>query len=130
MIKILSLALGGAIGTLSRYYISEFISTANSHPIPFGTIIVNLIGSFIIGALWASTEIFHIGDNYRIFMFTGLLGGFTTFSSFALETMNLLNQGNIKYAFINILVTNITGIILVFLSYYSFRYLLKIIFGN
>ncbi len=69
MIKILSLALGGAIGTLSRYYISEFISTANSHPIPFGTIIVNLIGSFIIGALWASTEIFHIGDNYRIFMF-------------------------------------------------------------
>ena len=126
MIKILTLAIGGAFGTLSRYYISELVNSANSHQIPFGTIAVNLIGSFVIGALWALLEGFQIGENYRIFLFTGILGGFTTFSAFALETMNLMNQGSVKYAIYNVLITNVTGLLLVALGYYSIKYLLKV----
>ena len=83
---------------------------------PFGILSVNVIGSFLIGFCWSLAEDYNFSVNTRAFLFTGLFGGFTTFSSFALDTMSLMKTGDYKLAFINILASNILGLIAVFLG--------------
>jgi len=80
---------------------------------PWGTLWVNLIGSFVIGILWEVSERVSVAPDLRIFVLVGILGGFTTFSSFALETINLLRAGETGYALINIITTNMLGLLLV-----------------
>ena len=108
---------GGAIGTLARYSVSGLAYRFYNGTFPIGTLSVNLIGSFIIGFLWGIWETRNLSPNIRNFIFIGILGGFTTFSSYSLETMNLIKAGETKYALINIFGTNIFGLILVFLGY-------------
>ena len=90
---------------------------------PAGTWCVNIVGSFVIGILWAVCNYFDFSPNLRTFLLVGLLGGFTTFSSFSLETMNLLNAGKIQSALTYIVCTNLCSIIAVcggfFLAKYS-----------
>jgi CrcB protein len=117
MYKILALIIGGASGTLLRYLISSHSMRLIAGAFPWGTLIVNLLGSFLIGFCFGIFEKGHLNSNIKLFLFVGLFGGFTTFSSYALESLNLIKTGNVKYAVTYIIASNILGLILVFLGY-------------
>jgi CrcB protein len=123
MFKYVLLAIGGAAGTILRFLVStstyHFFQSAI---FPWGTLVVNLAGSFIIGLLAGFNEAGVISTNLRIFLFIGMLGGFTTFSAFSLETMNLIRSGEIRYAFINVVAGNFLGILLAFGGFFISRY--------
>ena len=112
--RILLILLGGAIGTLTRFGVSGFAHQKFIGTFPVGTLAVNLMGSFLIGFLWGVAENSTISPNARLFLFVGILGGFTTFSAFSLETLSLLRTGDYKFALINILLNNVLGILLAF----------------
>lgn len=116
MIKVLLLITGGAVGTLFRFGISTWIQRSVLHSFPLGILSVNVIGSFLIGFCWSMAEAFNFSAGARIFLFTGLFGGFTTFSSFALDTMSLMKTGEYKLALLNILASNLLGLLAVFLG--------------
>lgn len=127
MTKFILLAAGGAIGTVLRYSLSGLTYRAFNGIFPWGTLAVNLAGSFIIGLLWGLFEIETISSNVRNFVFIGILGGFTTFSTFALESFNLFRDGEVKLALTNLLVSNVFGILLVFAGFLTARYIINII---
>lgn len=127
MNKIIYLVAGGAIGTVARYFVSGYAHKYMGSGFPWGTLAVNISGAFIIGLIWGLFESVEIRSEIRIFIFIGILGGFTTFSSYALESMNLYKQGEIKMAIFNILANNFLSIALVFLGFILARGLLGII---
>ena len=102
MIKYLLLATGGAIGTILRYSMSGLTYRMVNSVFPWGTIVVNLTGSFAIGLLWGFFEIQNISSNMRNFIFIGILGGFTTFSTFSVETLSLALDRQYLKAAVNI----------------------------
>jgi CrcB protein len=89
-------AVGGALGTMGRYWLSGLVARLIGETFPWGTLLINVSGSFIIGVFAALTgpdgRIF-VGSTTRQFVMVGLCGGFTTFSSFSLQTLNLMNDG-------------------------------------
>ena len=90
------IALGSALGGLARYALSGFVAHHIGETFPWGTLIVNVSGSFIIGFFSTLTEPdgrFLVGGTIRQFVMTGLLGGFTTYSSFSLQTLSLVREG-------------------------------------
>lgn len=95
------IAIGGAIGSASRYLCVRGVSRLIGGNFPWGTMIVNVVGGFLIGALVSAFALrFITGDNFKAFLFVGVLGGFTTFSAFTLELADLLQQGQIGLAFL------------------------------
>lgn len=113
MVKIAYILLGGAIGTYLRYAVSGYSYKLFSWIFPIGTLAVNLLGSFVIGLLWGLFEATNLSPNIRVFLFIGILGGFTTFSSYMLETLNLYRDGEVKLAIFNLMANNILGLIMV-----------------
>jgi len=96
----LSIALGGALGALTRYAISIFFASHYTTILPWGTIFANVAGSFLMGVLFiVLQEKFHQYETIRGLLVVGFLGAMTTFSSFSLETLILLQKGNYLYAF-------------------------------
>ncbi|MEN0073607.1 MAG: fluoride efflux transporter CrcB [Paracraurococcus sp.] len=97
--------LGGAIGTLARYVVSV-LALPISREMPWGTIIINVTGSFLIGFFGTLTLAhgrYPVSENLRLFVMIGLCGGYTTFSSFSLQTLDLLRSGAVLRAGVNIL---------------------------
>jgi CrcB protein len=90
------ISLGGALGTASRYWFSGFVARTVGETFPWGTLLVNVTGSLIIGFFATITgpdgRMF-VGSTSRQFVMIGLCGGYTTFSSFSLQTLNLMNDG-------------------------------------
>ncbi|OGF45449.1 MAG: hypothetical protein A2452_08790 [Candidatus Firestonebacteria bacterium RIFOXYC2_FULL_39_67] len=121
MLRYLYVALGGAIGSMLRYAVSGLDFKLSNGIFPASTLIVNLFGSLIIGFLWGMFERFEFSPILRVFLFVGILGGFTTFSSFSLENLNLLRDGEVKTAVLYILITNIAGVGLAFGGYFAAR---------
>ena len=111
MMKIVLIAAGGALGTLGRFYASTIAQKYVFNGFPVGTLTVNLVGSFIIGFLWGAFEN-QQATTLRLFFFVGMLGGFTTFSAYSMETLNLFREGNFRLAILNILLNNVFGILL------------------
>ena len=103
MIKVFLLIIGGAIGSALRFGVSTWVQRSMLYSFPFGILSVNVIGSFLIGFCWSIAEAYNFSINTRAFLFTGLFGGFTTFSSFALDTMVLMRTGEYKMALLNVL---------------------------
>jgi fluoride exporter len=97
MASYLWIALGGALGTTVRYWLSGAVAHAIGETFPWGTLIINVTGSFVIGFFGALTgpdgRVF-VGSTARQFVMTGMCGGYTTFSSFSLQTLNLMNDGD------------------------------------
>ena len=95
---------GGALGTLARYLVSV-LALPISRDLPWGTIIINITGSFVIGffgTLTLAEGRYPASENLRLFVMIGLCGGYTTFSSFSLQTLDLLRSGAIGRAGVNI----------------------------
>jgi len=114
MQSLLFIAAGGAIGAVLRYLVSETAFKIAGAGFPWGTMTANLIGCFIIGIMWGVFDAFNFGTNARMFVFVGILGAFTTFSTFAIDNFALLKEGQMHLLTANILISNIVGIALVF----------------
>lgn len=125
--KVIYLLAGGALGSFSRYYISGITHKVASGIFPWGTLLVNVTGAFVIGLLWGIFELKDLSPNIRIFVFVGFLGGYTTFSTFALETLNLLRDGNFKFAILNVVMNNLLALTFVFGGYFIAKGILTLI---
>ena len=113
MAKWLGLAAGGILGTFARYFLSGAVHRVLGVTVPFGTLVVNLIGCFAIGFLAVlAEEKFLLGPTARLFLMIGFCGAFTTFSTFILETSNLTKDGETLYALANILASVILGFLI------------------
>lgn len=102
----LAVAAGGALGTMARYFLSGAVANAFGETFPWGTLIINVTGSFIIGffgTLTGTDGRLLVSGTTRQFVMVGLCGGYTTFSSFSLQTLNLINDGEWLYASGNVL---------------------------
>jgi CrcB protein len=108
--------IGGGIGALLRYFSSQFINSSVNIKFPFGTLFVNCIGALLIGFLINIFDVFQINIKWKLFLITGFLGGYTTFSAYSLETVQYFINGNIKHALINILLNNVLCIVFVLLG--------------
>jgi len=103
LISSLVVASGGAVGSLFRYWVNLFVYRYFSPSFPFGTMIVNVLGCFVIGVLYGVSEKSDlISSNLRLFLIVGICGGFTTFSTFSVEGINLLRSREILYFFLNL----------------------------
>jgi CrcB protein len=119
MAKYLYIMAGGAIGCALRFVVSGLFKSPGGN-FPAGTLTVNLAGSLLIGLLfgWLSVN-GEIDEKMRLLLFTGFLGGFTTFSAFALENFQMLHEGHITASVFYILLSNVAGIALAFTGYYT-----------
>ena len=107
--------LGGGIGSIIRYVASLLI---NSKLFPYATLAVNITGSFIIGLVFALTiKEAGFSNNWKLFLATGICGGFTTFSAFSLENVELLQNGKIGIVLTYIILSVVLGIAAAFLGY-------------
>ncbi|GMQ84072.1 MAG: fluoride efflux transporter CrcB [Gammaproteobacteria bacterium] len=106
MNQVLAIAGGGAAGALLRYWISSGVYLLVGRGFPYGTLVVNVLGSLLMGFLYIwLLERSLAGTAMRAFVLIGLLGAFTTFSTFSMETLNLVEAGHMGRAILNILVS-------------------------
>lgn len=115
----LTVAAGGALGTLARYFISGLVANAFGETFPWGTLIINVTGSFVIGffgTLTGPDGRYFAPASTRQFVMVGLCGGYTTFSSFSLQTLNLMNDGEWLYAGGNIVGSVVLCLLFVWLG--------------
>jgi len=117
MIKLLLVGLAGLVGTLSRYWLSGAVSRRYGDAFPFGTLLVNLLGCFLVGLLFYFFQERSVNETLRSVILIGLLGGFTTFSSFGLQTFTMLQDGEFGLAALNIAASNLIGLFLVWAGY-------------
>ena len=114
---ILFIGLGSFAGGVSRYLLSHFIQNATTTSFPLGTLIVNILGCFVIGILYG---IFDKGglmnSDLRLFLTMGFCGGFTTFSTFMAENVALLKGNNLFYLSMNLTASILIGFLMLFLG--------------
>ena len=109
---VIIVALGGAIGSVGRYLLQVFFARQTTLTFPLGTLLVNLSGCFFIGVFFAlSMKYTWMTMGWRLFLMTGICGGYTTFSSFSLESINLLRQGHYTYFSLYILASVVVGLL-------------------
>jgi CrcB protein len=113
---IFSVAIGGAIGAILRFLLSRFIGSTFSTVFPLGTFVVNISGSFLIGFFYSIFDKIIATPEIRAFLLIGIIGAFTTFSTFVLETFNLFKDGEILQGFLNIFLSQVGGLISLFLG--------------
>ena len=117
MWTMLMIAFGAAVGANMRYAISVWVTRQWGVVFPYGTLLINVVGSFAIGVVMVLlTTRFTSGDSWRLLLVTGLLGGFTTFSAFSYETYMLVLNGSWVVAGLNIFASVGLGLIGVFLG--------------
>ena len=113
---ILAIGLGSFIGGISRYLLSQFVQSKFLSAFPFGTLAVNVIGCFLIGLIYSLSERGNITMEWRLFLATGILGGFTTFSAFSNETMAMLRDTQYWHASLYVISSVVVGLIATFLG--------------
>lgn len=110
MLKIFLVALGGSIGATMRYLVSDWTAQRWGADFPYGTLIVNVVGCFIIGLFMSLvTERIIVSPYWRLLVTVGFIGGLTTFSSFSYETIKLINDGQMTFALYNIIANFVLG---------------------
>ena len=110
-------AIGGAVGSVLRYMIQTHSMQWLGNSFPYGTLIVNVVGSLLIGFLsYALLERFTVTEEVRIAILVGFLGGFTTFSTFSIETLNLIQVGSFFGAIINAILSIVLCLVACFVG--------------
>lgn len=125
MQKLLYVGIGGLIGASSRYLISLHAARVFGTEFPYGTLIVNILGGFLIGfimELSLGTDL--ISPNFRLFLTTGLMGGLTTFSTFGYETITFFSEGNYLLGALNASLNLFLCLAFVVLGKYAATYLI------
>jgi CrcB protein len=119
MINILLIGMGGALGSIARYLVSGWMQAISRNAtFPLGTLTVNVVGCFVIGFLAQLAESWGMfTSEARAFVFIGILGGFTTFSTFGNETYNLAHSGEMASALANVGANVILGLLAVWLGH-------------
>jgi fluoride exporter len=118
MQKIILIGLAGLIGTLCRYWLSGLVARQYGETFPWGTLVVNIMGCFVAGSLYyLMEERFLVGPTLRAVILIGLLGGFTTFSSYGLQTFTLLRDGEFALAALNVTLSNLLGLLMLWAGY-------------
>jgi CrcB protein len=121
-IKILLLiGSGGFIGSIFRYLISQSVQNKFLSSFPYGTMSVNIIGSLLIGVVYGLVEKGNLSPEARLFLATGILGGFTTFSAFTLDALNLLQEGLWLESISYILLSVVLGVVSAFLGIFIIK---------
>ncbi len=105
------IAAGGALGALGRYGLGHLVTMMAGHGFPYGTLCANILGSLIMGILISSFALFwDVPQQYKAFMTIGFLGAFTTFSTFSLDTVTLIERGALMSAFVYVLLSVLVSI--------------------
>jgi len=107
---ILAVGLGSFIGGICRYMVTLFIQNKFLTTFPFGTMFVNVLGCFLIGVIYALSDRGNLSPLWRMFLATGMMGGFTTFSTFSNETVSMLRDAEYVPAFSYIAFSIIIGL--------------------
>lgn len=105
MLNLAAVALGGAVGALARYGLTTAVYRWLGTGFPYGTLCVNVLGSLLLGMVFAAAERTALGEPVRLALGVGLLGAFTTFSTFSMDTLVLLQQGQVMRAGLYVLVS-------------------------
>lgn len=127
MQQYLAVAAGGIIGATLRFGVSQLALTRWGSGFPWGTLTVNVVGSLLIGFCWQLFERWQLTPSLRLFLFVGIFGAFTTFSSYALESLRLLQNGRFSLALLYIVGSNVVGLTAVFLGYLTGQFCAKIV---
>jgi CrcB protein len=114
---LLIIGAGSFLGGIMRYLFSLMIQSRILSTFPYGTLSVNLIGCFVIGVVFALSEKTNMSGEWRMFLATGICGGFTTFSAFSHETFGLLRDGQFFSAGMYVAASVILGLVATFLGY-------------
>ncbi|HEX4193175.1 MAG TPA: fluoride efflux transporter CrcB [Stellaceae bacterium] len=125
MYTYLSIALGGALGSMARYatgvYVGRWLGTA----FPWGTLLINIVGSFLIGAFAESFALrWDVSQSTRVFFVVGICGGYTTFSTFSLDIVTLINRGQMLSAGLYIVASVALGILALYGGLHAMRLIL------
>lgn len=118
MINYILVSLGAAIGGALRYGLSSYVNKSQSTIFPTGTLLVNVLGSFVLGIImFYLSEKEFIGNEFRLFLSVGLCGGFTTFSTFSYETLMLFRDSEFGLAIYNVLLNVVLCLVGIYLAY-------------
>lgn len=118
MRQTLLVGLAGLVGTLARYWLAGRVAARYGEEFPWGTLFVNVSGCFVAGVLFQLTsERALIAEPWRTALLVGLLGGFTTFSAYGLQTFGLLRDGHFALAAANVAAANVLGLLVVWAGY-------------
>ncbi len=113
--------LGGCIGSCARYLLSNLISASTSSSFPWATFTINVVGSFVIGIVYALSARSVLSFELRLFLATGICGGFTTFSTFSAETLILVRDGALFPAFLYVAGSVLAGLAATFVAMWILR---------
>lgn len=102
--------LGGMLGACSRYGVTQFVISRSDASFPFGTLLVNASGSLVIGVVVVVLLATEAAPAWRLFLVTGVLGGYTTFSAFSLETLTLIEDGQWRAAALYVVASTAIGL--------------------
>ncbi|MCL1151792.1 fluoride efflux transporter CrcB [Shewanella ulleungensis] len=116
MNNVLLVALGGSIGAVLRYLLSIFMIQLFGSSFPFGTLIVNILGSFLMGVVYALGQLSHVSPELKALVGVGLLGALTTFSTFSNETLLLMQEGLWHKAILNVLLNVTLCLLMVYIG--------------
>lgn len=116
--KLVAVGVGGMLGSVLRFTVGEIVIASVGYPrFPLATLIVNIVGCFLIGLIATASQHSHyMSSEARLFLITGILGGFTTFSAFGLESYSLVRAGEPSLAFLNISLQLVGGLVAVALG--------------
>lgn len=113
---LLAIGTGSFIGGIFRYLLSQFIQAKFLSAFPYGTFFVNIIGCFLIGLVYGLADRGNLTQEWRLILATGFIGGFTTFSAFSNETVNMLRDGQLGYALVYVIASVVFGLTATFIG--------------